>query len=156
MTSETPLIAAESPMAEDLVLLFQRHTADMHADTPPESIHMLPREALEAENVHFFVMRIAGRPVAMGAIKRLAGDAAELKSMHVLAEYRGAGLSRLMLAHLIDAGRSRGAQRLFLETGIQPTFEAARSLYRRAGFTDCAPFADYRPDPNSVFMNMAL
>ena len=28
-------IAAESPLTEDLALLFQRHTADMHADTPP-------------------------------------------------------------------------------------------------------------------------
>ena len=151
-----PLIARESPLAADLALLFQRHVADMHADTPPDSIHMLPREALAAEGIGFFVMRIGGRPVAMGAVKRLPGDAAELKSMHVLAEHRGAGLSRLMLSHLIDAARRGGARRLCLETGIQPTFEAARALYRRAGFADCPPFADYRPDPNSVFMAMAL
>ena len=38
-------IAAESPLAPDLGLLFDRHTADMHADTPPESIHMMDRAA---------------------------------------------------------------------------------------------------------------
>lgn len=31
-------IAEEHPLTPDLELLFQRHTADMHADTPPESI----------------------------------------------------------------------------------------------------------------------
>jgi len=34
-------IAAESPLGADLGLLMQRHTAEMQADTPPESIHML-------------------------------------------------------------------------------------------------------------------
>jgi putative acetyltransferase len=31
-------------------------------------------------------------------------------------------------------------------------FEPARQLYARAGFTLCAPFAEYIEDPNSVFM----
>jgi putative acetyltransferase len=35
-------------------------------------------------------------------------------------------------------------------------FEPARQLYFRAGFTFCAPFADYVEDPNSVFMTKAL
>jgi hypothetical protein len=35
-------------------------------------------------------------------------------------------------------------------------FAPARALYARYGFTPCAPFADYRPDPNSAFMTLAL
>ena len=35
-------------------------------------------------------------------------------------------------------------------------FEPARKLYQSFGFTFCAPFADYRDDPNSVFMTRAL
>jgi putative acetyltransferase len=35
-------------------------------------------------------------------------------------------------------------------------FEPARQLYARAGFTFCAPFADYVEDPNSVFMTKEL
>ena len=31
-------------------------------------------------------------------------------------------------------------------------FDPARRLYARHGFDDCAPFADYADDPNSVFM----
>ena len=39
-------IAREHPVQDDLALLHQRHTEAMHAETPPESIHMLPADAL--------------------------------------------------------------------------------------------------------------
>lgn len=152
----TPTIHRESPLGPDLDLLFQRHTADMQADTPPESIHMLPASGLAHPAIAFFVARADGIPVAMGALKDLGGGHGELKSMHVLAEHRGRGLSRMMLNHLVNHALANGLTRLSLETGVQPTFVAARGLYTRAGFSECPPFADYRPDPNSVFMTRAL
>ena len=152
----TPTIHRESPLGPDLDLLFQRHTADMQADTPPESIHMLPASGLAHPAIAFFVARADGIPVAMGALKDLGGGHGELKSMHVLTEHRGRGLSRMMLNHLVDHALANGLTRLSLETGVQPTFVAARGLYTRAGFSECPPFADYRPDPNSVFMTRAL
>ncbi|SEO03584.1 putative acetyltransferase [Paracoccus alcaliphilus] len=156
ITTQDLRMAQESPLAGDLALLFQRHNADMHADTPPESIHMIPREALVSPAIIFCVARLSGLPVAMGAIKRLDDRHGELKSMHVLTEYRGRGLSRLMLHHLIAEAKAAGLQRLSLETGIQPTFIAARQLYQREGFAECGPFADYGPDPNSVFMTRTI
>ena len=149
-------IDRESPLGADLELLFQRHTADMHADTPPESIHMLPRTALEDPAIAFFVLRDGGAPVGMGAVKRIAPGHGEIKSMHVLSETRGRGLSRRMLAALVDHAKAEGLSRLSLETGIQPTFIAARGLYARAGFVECGPFGDYAPDPYSVFMTLEL
>lgn len=149
-------IALETPLAPDLALLFERHTADMHADTPPESIHMLDRRDLAVPGIWFFVMRDEGEPLAMGAFKRLSDSHAEVKSMHVLAEARGRGLSRRMLDHLIDAARAEGFTRLSLETGVQPTFVAARALYHNAGFAECPPFEGYTDDPNSVFMTKTL
>ncbi|ABL69893.1 MULTISPECIES: GNAT family N-acetyltransferase [Paracoccus] len=156
MDGEGLAIGRESPLGEDLALLFERHTADMHADTPPESIHMLPRSALVSPEIAFFVLREGGVPVGMGAVKRIAADHGEIKSMHVLAEARGRGHSRRMLDALIAHARSEGMARLSLETGVQPTFVAARGLYARAGFVESAPFGDYRPDPNSVFMTIDL
>lgn len=156
-TDQTRLtVSRESPLTEDLALLFSRHTADMHADTPPESIHMMPRETLEAPEIGFYVIRDHGKPVAMGAVKQITADHGEIKSMHVLQEARGLGLSRQMLTCLIDHARSQGFARLSLETGIQPTFIAARALYARAGFAICPPFEGYSDDPNSVFMSLAL
>ena len=149
-------IAAESPLGADLSLLMERHTADMHADTPPESIHMMDAGQLAVTEVSFFVMRDVGVPVGMGAFKRIDDAHAEIKSMHVLAEMRGRGLSRRMLTHLMDEARAAGFRRLSLETGVQPTFIAARALYENAGFTECPPFEGYGLDPNSVFMTRIL
>ena len=134
----------------------QRHTEDMHADTPPESIHMMDAGQLAVPEVAFFVLRDAGQPLAMGAFKRIDAGHAEIKSMHVLAEARGRGLSRAMLNHLLAEAKSAGFQRLSLETGIQPTFVAARAWYYKAGFVDCPPFEGYSEDPNSVFMTRSL
>ena len=149
-------IAAESPLGPDLALLFQRHTIDMHADTPPESIHMMDAGELAIPAVRFFVMRDDGVPVGMGAFKAIDTRHAEIKSMHVLAEVRGRGLSRRMLDHLIAEARAEGFRRLSLETGVQPTFVAARALYAKAGFVDCPPFEGYWDDPNSVFLTKTL
>jgi putative acetyltransferase len=46
--------------------------------------------------------------------------------------------------------------RVSLETGSWPFFGPARALYARHGFVECAPFGDYRPDRNSVFMTLAV
>ncbi|MFZ9199588.1 MAG: GNAT family N-acetyltransferase [Paracoccaceae bacterium] len=150
-------IAKESPVGADLTLLFTRHTADMHADTPPESIHMMDASELAIPAVQFFVAREAGQPLAMGAFKMLSDPThAEIKSMHVLAEARGRGLSKAMLAHVEATARAAGITRLSLETGVQPTFIAARALYERAGYSICGPFEGYWDDPNSLFMTKSL
>ena len=150
------MIQKESPTGADLALLFARHTADMHTDTPPESIHMMDASELDVEQVHFFVLRENAVPVAMGAFKIFDGTHAEIKSMHVLAEHRGRGLSHQMLAHLVAAAQAAGVTRLSLETGSQEAFTPARVLYEKAGFTRCPPFGDYVLDPMSIFMTRTL
>ena len=156
MTAARPVIVMESPLGPDLALLMARHTADMHADTPPESIHMMDAGQLAIPSVAFYVMRLGGEPLAMGAFKTFAPAQAEIKSMHVLAEHRGRGLSRLMLDHLLAEALQAGLTSVSLETGSQDMFEPARRLYLRAAFKECAPFADYRLDPNSVYMTRTL
>lgn len=149
-------IAREHPVQPDLSLLHARHTADMHAETPPDSIHMLPADALAAPGIAFFVMRDRGAAVGMGAFKRIDDRHAEIKSMHILAEHRGRGLARRMLDHLMAEAAAAGFRQLSLETGVQPGFAAARVLYEKAGFSVCGPFEGYWNDPNSLFMTRNL
>ena len=151
-----PTIAPESPLTPDLTLLMRRHTDAMHSQSPPESIHMLDASKLAAPGIWFFVMRDNGEAIGMGAVKRIDDRHAEIKSMHVLAERRGQGLSRLMLDHLVDHALSLGFSRLSLETGSQSGFVPAHNLYRSAGFEECGPFEGYGPDPNSVFMTKQI
>ena len=57
MDALTTTIAPESPLGADLTPLFERHTAAMHAETPPESIHMMDASELAVPEVSFFVLR---------------------------------------------------------------------------------------------------
>jgi putative acetyltransferase len=58
--------------------------------------------------------------------------------------------------HIVAEARSRGYRRLSLETGSNEAFKPAQKLYESFGFITCGPFADYRADPNSVFMSLEL
>jgi putative acetyltransferase len=156
MDTLTHSIAAEDPRGADLALLMERHEADCSAESPPESCHRLNPADLARPAIRFFVGRIDGQPVSMGAVMDLGGGAGELKSMHVLAEWRGRGLSRQMLDLLLAEARAMGLRRVSLETGVQPIFRSARALYTRAGFTECPPFGNYRPDLASCFMTFDL
>jgi putative acetyltransferase len=69
---------------------------------------------------------------------------------------RGRGYASEVLQHIIGVARERGYRQLYLETGSTPPFEPAHALYRKAGFTFCDPFADYKEDPFSRFMVLPL
>lgn len=149
-------IQPESPLTADLALLMRRHTDAMHSQSPPGSIHMLDASKLAQPGIWFFVMRDSGEAIGMGAVKRIDDGHAEIKSMHILAERRGRGLSRLMLERLINHALQEGFIKLSLETGSQSGFAAARGLYAKAGFDECGPFEGYILDPNSVFMTRSI
>jgi putative acetyltransferase len=54
------------------------------------------------------------------------------------------------------AARQMGISLLSLETGSADFFLPARKLYEKFGFEYCGPFADYKDDPNSVFMTKMI
>lgn len=133
------------------------HVALMQSQSPAESCHVMTADDLRAAGARVFAGRDAGGDVvAIGAIKPLGAGMAELKSMHCAAALRGQGLGRALLRHLVEQARRSGIESLWLETGSQAPFAAARALYQSEGFTECGPFGDYRPDPLSVFMTRAL
>ncbi len=66
------------------------------------------------------------------------------------------GIASLLLAHIITEVKRMGFTRLRLETGAAEFYLPARKLYEKFGFEYCQPFADYQPDPYSVFMTRAL
>ncbi|MFF4834650.1 GNAT family N-acetyltransferase [Streptomyces sp. NPDC001315] len=69
------------------------------------------------------------------------GDA-ELKRMYVVAEARGRGLARRMLAALEDDARAAGRVRMVLETGVEQP--EAIGLYTSSGYEPCTKFGHYR------------
>jgi putative acetyltransferase len=147
-------IRQEDPAQPDIIALLEKGEANSAALYPAESNHHLPLEALRAPDVRFLVARDgSGRALATGAIV-LHGAWAEIKRMWVEADARGRGISRTMLETLALEARTEGVAVLRLETGVAS--HAALGLYESAGFTRREPFAQYRADPLSVFMERWL
>ena len=150
------LIAVDDPGKPDVRALLERHRAFALGQTPPERSFALDADALRDPAITFFSFRDRGSLLAVGAIKRLGPDHAEIKSMHTAEAARGRGIGRAMLAHLLGVARTRGMRRVSLETGTTTAFAAARALYHSAGFTSCGPFAGYQPSEDNLFMSLEL
>ncbi len=140
----------------EIAAFLQQHLDDMRATSPPESIHALDMNGLRQPEITFWTMWNYRQLIGCGAIKQLDSRHGEIKSMRIDEAYRGKGVASSMLRHIIQQARQRGYQRLSLETGSMAFFAPARALYRKHGFIECSPFADYVEDPNSVFMSLAL
>ena len=69
---------------------------------------------------------------------------------------RGRGVASAILEALLDDARSRGVERISLETGAADWFWPAHRLYAKAGFDECEPFGSYAEDPHSLFLTMRL
>lgn len=150
-------IAADDPTSPDVRLLLERHLAFAFASSPREHVHALDAARLLEPTITFFAARDTdGLLLGVGALKELDRTTGEIKSMHTAAEVRRRGVGAAMLRHIMEVARERGYQRLSLETGTGPVFEPAQTLYRRAGFTECAPFGEYTRNPHSMCMTMAL
>ena len=144
----------DNPAIRDLLA---HHFADLRTTAPPESCHVLPIDAMRVPELHFFAAWDDQTLLGFGAVKDLGDGTGEVKSMRSAAMTgQGAGLrtgvGQAMLDHLITHARALGLTRLSLETGSMDYFIPARALYAKNGFTECAPFGDYQPDPNSIFM----
>ncbi|MGL4325147.1 MAG: GNAT family N-acetyltransferase [Beijerinckiaceae bacterium] len=135
-----------------IVALLQFHFTQAHAVTPKGSAHALDVSGLKTPDISFWAAWHGDVLAGIGALKQLAPDAGEIKSMHTATAMRRSGVGSAMLAHIMATARDRDYARLYLETGSFDYFRPAAALYRKHGFKDCPPFAGYRPDPNSLFM----
>lgn len=149
-------IVRDDPARPEVRALLEEHLRDMRRISPIRSVHALDVEGLRVPAITFWSVREGGALLGCGALRELDRAHGEIKSMRTATEARRRGVARAMLAHILDEARRRGYARLSLETGSQPAFEPARSLYRSAGFVPCPPFGDYAEDPNSVFLTLVL
>lgn len=140
----------------EIQALLRQHLENMHEISPPESIHALDLEGLRHPDITFWSVWDGDTLMGCGALKRLDAQNAEVKSMRTDPNHRRKGVARNMLLHILDHAIATGYTRIWLETGSQPQFEPARTLYQTHGFQECGPFADYAPDPNSTFMTRGL
>ncbi|GAA1097424.1 GNAT family N-acetyltransferase [Tsukamurella spumae] len=135
-----------------LAAFLAAHHADMAPTAPPESQHALALDELRMPHVRLWTCHEGGALVGTVALAALESGHEELKSMRTAPRARGRGIGRRLLAHALEDARTRGVERISLETGTQDFFAPARALYAAHGFVPCGPFGDYLDDPNSVFL----
>lgn len=161
VTTHRLRIVRDDLTGSEIRALLRLHLDEMHALSPPGSVHALPVERLLAPDVTFYAAwddqpdgtaRLAG----CGALRELDRAHGELKSMRAHPNYRRQGVGKAILLHLLAECRARGYSRVSLETGRPAAFLPARSLYESHGFSECPPFGNYRLDPFSICMTREL
>ena len=68
--------------------------------------------------------------------------------MYVINEFRGKGLSKLILKTLEETAFKMNYSRVILETGLKQ--RAAMLLYEKSGYTKIKPYGRHKDDPDSV------
>lgn len=82
--------------------------------------------------------RVDGDPAAIGGVRHLDTEVAEVKSMYVVPAYRGRGLAIRLIDELHAVARARGCRAARLDTSAYLT--AAVALYRSAGYAEVADY----------------
>jgi putative acetyltransferase len=140
----------------EIAALLEEHLQDMQATSPPESKHALDLGGLRQPEITFWTIWEGDLLAGCGALKELDPQHAEIKSMRTSRAFLRRGVASNVLSHIISEATGRGYKRLSLETGSMDYFKPAHKLYESFGFESCGPFADYKLDPNSIFMTKEL
>lgn len=149
-------IALDDLSGIEIANFLQQHIDDMRATSPPESKHALDLDGLRQSDIRFWTATIENRIVGCMALKVHSPTMSEIKSMRTANHVRGQGVGSALMTFLVSTAQQEGIKSLYLETGSMAFFEPARRLYLKFGFKPCGPFANYKLDPNSVFMTKSL
>ena len=151
------LIISEDDLAsEGTKSLLALHLAGMHTNSPPGHVFALDLSGLQSAQVTVWTARENGKTIGIAALKALGDGSGELKSMRTHPDFLRRGVGATLLEHVIDQARRRGFNRLSLETGCGPAFDAALALYRKRGFQDGEAFADYEKSEFNQFLHLRL
>ena len=89
-------------------------------------------------------------PIACGAFKYYEEGVAEVKRVFVRKEFRGQGISKLLMQQIEDKARFQGYDSLILETG--KPMKSAIGLYSSIGFQAIDNYGQYKNLPLSICM----
>ena len=151
-----PVITIQESLTDELAQVLQAHWLFCTSSTPIEHVYALDASKLFSPDITVFGARIDGELVGVGAIRKLDARHAELKSMHTLAEFRGSGVGKAMVAHIEQFAQRSGIKRMSLETGTNEAFKPAREHYKSLGYNSCDAFGDYVLSEDNMCMTKLI
>ena len=136
--------------------LLEKHFKELRSVSPEGSAHVLDIPGLQTDSIKFWSLWENEMLIGCGALKFLEKDHGEFKSIRVVDGFRKKWYGVKILQHLIDEAKKLNITMLSLETGSGDFFLPARTLFKKVGFKECPPFAHYKKDPNSCYMNLKI
>lgn len=91
---------------------------------------------------------IEGTPAGCGCFKQYDNETAEIKRMFVSTNFRGKGISKIILKELEKWASEKGFSKTILETGKKQ--HEAIGLYKNSGYHPMDNFGQYKDFPTSV------
>ena len=138
----TPFLIRPITVSDDAAMaaIIRHVMPEFGADGPGFAIHdaEVDRmcEAYVQPHSAYFVVERDGQVIGGGGVAPLQNgeaDVCELRKMYFLPEARGIGAGSAMMQRCLDAARTFGFRRCYLET--LTGMDAAQALYKRSGFT---------------------
>jgi GNAT superfamily N-acetyltransferase len=107
------------------------------------------------ENIHDVILIYLDEvPVGCASFKYYEDHVAEVKRVFVRKEFRGRGISNVLIKELDEMARNKGFNKLILETGA-PLVEAM-GLYIKNGYKITDNFGPYKDMPESICMEKII
>ena len=136
--------------------LLLNHFKELRSVSPEGSTHVLDIPGLKDPSIKFWSIWEDSKLVGCGAIKLFDQKHGEFKSIRVTNEFRKKGYGEKILKHLLIKAKNLNLRKLSIETGSGEFFKPARELFQKIGFKKSPPFAHYKEDPNSCYMNLDI
>ncbi|MGH7004631.1 MAG: GNAT family N-acetyltransferase [Alphaproteobacteria bacterium] len=150
-------VAVETPLQDDVRGLVSDLNAHLQPLSPPQFQFQMTVEQMAGADTTVFVARDeTGLAVGCGALKDHGGGVGEVKRMFTRPTVRGQRIGSALLDAITGLARHKNVERLVLETGVGPGFDAAWRLYQRSGFTRCGVVLDYPDSEHSAFYEKRL
>lgn len=143
----------DSPTAYQLIGALNAELSAQYPEPGATHFRLDPDEVAPGRGL-FVVARLGEVAVGCGAMRKIAGDTAELKRMYTHPLARGHGIGRALLDALEASAPRLGVSRIVLETGVRQA--PALALYERAGYTRIEPYGEYTASPLSICYGKTL
>lgn len=153
-------LAVEDPRAADSVALFDEMSVFVLATYPEDEENgIVPTTTDElARDGVLVIARVGGLAAGSGAMMAHppvdGRTALEVKRMLVRPEFRGRGISKLVLQRLEAIARERDVQTLVLMCG--PRQPEALRLYETCGYSQRSAYGKHQDHPLSIFFEKHL
>lgn len=159
--ADIQLMPAHTPQALGHIrTLFHEYQASLDIDLCfqgfEDELAGLPGDYAEPEGLLLLAV-VNGEPAGCGGFRALRHsdhvNACEMKRLFVRPAFRGLGLGRLMIEHIMGSAQLAGYSNMLLDT--LSDMETARALYQEVGFVEVPPYY-LNPIPGAHYLRVEL